>query len=78
MLPAAGTYFQLVDYGDISRESDLVFADRLIREAKVATIPLSPFYAEPPPMTLLRLCLAKRDETLEAAADRMRAFSGRA
>jgi len=72
---AAGTYFQLVDYGGLSRESDIDFADRLIREAKVATIPLSPFYAAPPPMTLLRLCLAKRDETLVTAAARLREFA---
>jgi methionine aminotransferase len=74
-VPAAGTYFQLVDYGALSQSTDTAFADRLIREAKVATIPLSPFYAAPPPMTLLRLCIAKRDETLEAAADRLRKFA---
>jgi methionine aminotransferase len=74
-LPAAGTYFQLVDYGAISREDDLKFADRLIREAKIATIPLSPFYARPPRMTLLRLCIAKRNETLTAAAERLCAFA---
>jgi methionine aminotransferase len=74
-VPAAGTYFQLVDYGALSQSTDTDFADRLIREAKVATIPLSPFYAAPPPMTLLRLCIAKRDETLEAAADRLRKFA---
>ena len=64
-----------MDYGALSRSSDLDFADRLIREAKVATIPLSPFYASPPPMTLIRLCIAKKDETLElggAAAARLR------
>jgi len=72
---AAGTYFQLVDYGALSRDTDLDFADRLIREAKVATIPLSPFYAAPPAMTLLRLCIAKRDATLEAAAERLCAFA---
>jgi methionine transaminase len=72
---AAGTYFQLVDYGALSSTVDTDFADRLIREAKVATIPLSPFYAAPPSMTLLRLCLAKRDETLENAAQRLRAFA---
>jgi methionine aminotransferase len=72
---AAGTYFQLVDYGALSRDTDLNFADRLIREAKIATIPLSPFYAAPPPMTLLRLCIAKRDATLEAAAERLCAFA---
>ena len=76
-LAAAGTYFILVDYGALSRASDVDFADRLIREAKVATIPLSPFYAAPPPMTLLRLCLAKRDETLATAAERLRAFAAR-
>jgi methionine aminotransferase len=74
-LPAAGTYFQLVDYGAISQEDDMKFADRLIREAKVAVIPLSPFYAQPPQMTLVRVCIAKHDETLRAAAERLRAFA---
>lgn len=74
-VPAAGTYFQLVDYGALSQTGDLEFADRLIREAKVATIPLSPFYAAPPAMTLLRLCIAKRDQTLQAAADRLCEFA---
>ncbi len=74
-VPAAGTYFQLVDYGRLSGAADTEFADRLIREAKVATIPLSPFYAAPPPMTLLRLCIAKRDDTLEAAAARLTGFA---
>jgi methionine aminotransferase len=74
-IPAAGTYFQLVDYGALSGDNDMEFADRLIREAKIATIPLSPFYAAPPAMTLLRLCIAKRDATLEAAAARLCAFA---
>jgi methionine aminotransferase len=76
-LRAQGTYFLLVDYGRLSHSSDVEFADRLIREAKVATIPLSPFYAQPPSMTLLRLCIAKRDETLETAAGRLAAFAAR-
>jgi methionine aminotransferase len=74
-LRAAGTYFLLVDYGALGRAGDLEFADRLIREAKVATIPLSPFYASPPPMTLIRLCIAKKDETLDLAARQLRAFA---
>jgi methionine transaminase len=74
-VPAAGTYFQLVDYGALSRDNDMDFADRLIREAKIATIPLSPFYASPPAMTLLRLCIAKNDATLEAAAGQLRSFA---
>ena len=77
-LPAAGTYFQLVDYGAISQDDDLKFADRLIREAKIATIPLSPFYATPPHMRLVRLCIAKRDETLREAAERLCTFAQKA
>jgi methionine transaminase len=73
----AGTYFQLVDYGQLSKATDIDFVDRLIREAKVATIPLSPFYAAPPKMTLLRLCLAKSDETLRAAAAHLSEFAER-
>jgi len=74
----AGTYFALVDYGQLSTAPDTAFADRLIGAAKVATIPLSPFYAQPPPMTLLRLCIAKRDATLQEAADRLVAFAAQA
>jgi len=77
-IPAAGTYFQLVDYGALSREADMQFADRLLREAKIATIPLSPFYARPPAMTLLRLCIAKSDTTIAAAAERLCAFAAAA
>jgi methionine transaminase len=76
-IPAAGTYFQLVDYSALSNDNDVDFADRLIREAKIATIPLSPFYAAPPAMTLLRLCIAKQNETLETAAGRLCAFASR-
>src|SRR5262249_42317400 len=77
VIPPAGTYFQLGDYGAISAENDMEFADRLIREAKIPTIPLSPFSADPPRMTLVRLCIAKRDETLDTAAQRLRAFAER-
>ncbi len=77
-IASAGTYFQLCDYSALSKIGDHEFADRLMREAKIATIPLSPFYAEAPPMTLLRLCIAKRDETLQEAANRLRSFAERA
>jgi methionine aminotransferase len=74
-VPAAGSYFQLVDYSALSALNDMAFSDRLIREAKVAVIPLSPFYAQPPAMSLVRLCIAKRDATLTNAAERLRAFA---
>jgi methionine aminotransferase len=71
VLPAAGTYFQLMDYSSVSDEPDLVMAERLVRDAGVATIPLSVFYREPPKLRLLRLCFAKRDETLREGAHRL-------
>lgn len=72
VLPAAGSYFLLTDYSAFGNESDTVFAERLLNEAGVAAIPLSPFYREPPSdMRLLRFCFAKRDETLREAAGRL-------
>jgi methionine aminotransferase len=77
--PAAqGTYFQLLDYGAVSEEGDLAFAGRLLAEAGVATIPLTPFYREPPAsLRCLRLCFAKRDETLQEGARRIAAWAAR-
>ncbi len=70
--PAAGTYFQLLNYSEISSAPDTAFAETLIREAGVAAIPLSPFYANPPPLPYLRFCFAKSDSMLEQAAERLR------
>ncbi len=75
--PARGTYFQLLDFGQLAPPGDLAFAERLLTEAGVATIPLSPFYENPPPLTVLRLCICKRDDTLDRAAERLRAFAER-
>ena len=70
--PAQGTYFQLADYSrstGLADCNDVEFTERLINEAGVAVIPLSPFYREPPAgMRIVRLCVAKRDETLIEAA----------
>ncbi|MHB8811816.1 MAG: methionine aminotransferase [Steroidobacteraceae bacterium] len=69
--PAHGTYFQLLDFGRLLPLGDLEFAERALTEARVATIPLSPFYAEPPELSVVRLCIAKRDDTLDEAAARL-------
>jgi methionine aminotransferase len=69
--PSAGTYFQLVDYSGISTEHDVDFARWLTREIGVAAIPVSVFYAQPPPQQWLRFCFAKDESTLEAAAERL-------
>jgi len=70
--PAQGSYFQLADYSSLADCSDVEFTERLINEAGVAVIPLSPFYREPPgAMRMVRLCVAKRDETLIEATRRI-------
>jgi methionine aminotransferase len=73
--PAEGTYFQLIDFSSITDADDVTFAERLLMEAGVATIPLSPFYKEPPRLTVLRLCIAKRDQTLDDAVLRLQTFA---
>lgn len=72
LLPVAGAYFQLADYSAVSTEDDLTFARRLTTEVGVAAIPLSPFYETPPAQRVVRFCFCKRDETLVAAAERLR------
>lgn len=70
--PSPGTYFQLLDYRAISSASDVEFADRLLRDFGVASIPVSPFYQSAPPLSVVRFCFAKNDSTLEQAAERLR------
>ncbi len=70
--PVAGSYFQVVDYSALADRDDLGFCEALIRDCGVAAIPLSAFYDAPPAdQRLVRLCFAKRDETLDDAAERL-------
>jgi methionine aminotransferase len=71
LLPVAGAYFQVVDYGAISNRDDMSFCDWLTREKGVAAIPISAFYETPPEMKLIRFCFAKTEATLSAAAERL-------
>lgn len=71
LLDVPGGYFQLVDYSAIRDEDDLAFCQWLVREGGVAAIPLTPFCATPPGTRLARLCFAKSDATMEAAAERL-------
>ncbi len=71
-LACRGSYFQLMDYSAISDERDQDFAIRLTKEYGVASIPTSPFLRVQPAPTVVRFCFAKRDETLEEAANRLR------
>ena len=67
--PSAGTYFQLLDYSVISDERDADLARRWTVERKLASIPISVFYAAAPDSTWLRFCFAKDDATLARAAE---------
>jgi len=71
-LRCRGSYFQLMDYSDITNEADAEFAIRLTKEHGVASIPTSPFLHHQPAPKILRFCFAKKDETLERAAERLR------
>jgi len=75
LIPSSGTYFQLAEYGAISDEADTVFAERLTRENKVAVIPVSVFYREPPDQQIIRFCFDKHDDTLRQAAERLAAMA---
>lgn len=66
--PSKGTYFQLVDYSEISDKNDVEFANYLTQEKGVAAIPLAPFYEVPPATKIVRFCFCKDDSTLQQAA----------
>lgn len=70
-LPCRGTYFQMLDYSAISDESDVEFSKRLTIEHGVASIPPSVFYHHQVDHRVLRFCFAKKDKTLEKAAERL-------
>lgn len=69
--PAHSTFFQILDYSDISDDDDLEVAQRWTREIGVASIPLSVFCETPFTGKRLRFCFAKDDATLEEAARRL-------
>jgi len=67
--PSRGTYFQLVDYSEISDMNDIEFANHITQNKGVAAIPLTPFYETPPTTKIVRFCFCKDDITLEQAAE---------
>jgi len=67
--PSKGTYFQLLDYTNITQENDMDYALRLVKENGIASIPISPFNTKGTDPKVLRFCFAKKNETLEKAAE---------
>ena len=71
-IPSYGSYFECYSYKNISNENDKDFAIRLIKEYGVATIPVSAFYQDKTDHGVIRFCFAKKEETLRAAAEKLR------
>ena len=71
LLDCAGTYFQLARYAAISDEADEAFVRRLMREAGVATIPVSAFYHDGFDPGLIRFCFAKSEALIAQACERL-------
>jgi methionine aminotransferase len=69
--PSSGTYFQLLDYSAITTEGDAQLAQDWTRQHRIASIPISVFYREPPTQHYLRFCFAKNDEVLLQAAKKL-------
>lgn len=74
LLPCRGTYFQLVSYRAISDLPERQFAEWLTRSAGVAAIPVSAFHHDGHDERVVRFCFAKREETLAAAGEKLRAL----
>jgi aspartate/methionine/tyrosine aminotransferase len=72
VLPTAGTYFLGLDLRKSGIDmDDMAFAVRAVRECGVATIPFSAFHARRPETSLVRLCFAKADATLDQGVERL-------
>jgi len=71
MFHSSGSYFICASYAGISGESDKDFVVRLIREAGVATIPVSAFYQTGKDDRIIRFCFGKKESTLELAAEKL-------
>ena len=71
ILPGEGTYFQCVDISAVSDLNEADFCQWLTREIGVAAIPLSAFYGDGFDQRVVRFCFAKKDETLNAALERL-------
>ncbi|MCC6926813.1 aminotransferase [Novosphingobium sp.] len=75
VLPASGTWFVTIDLAASGLPADdLAVSERLVREAGVASIPVSAFYAEAPERGYLRLCFTKPDAVLDEAIARLARF----
>ena len=69
--PAQGTFFQILDFSEITDTPDVDYARQLTRDIGVASIPVSVFCETPGAERLLRFCFAKDDDILATAAEHL-------
>lgn len=72
IVPSQGSYFEILDYSNISDEPDNDFTFRLASEYGVGVVPVSAFLHEKNKLRMVRVCFAKNNETLEKAAEKLR------
>ncbi len=67
-----GAYYVMTDVSDFGFKTDVEFTKFLIREIGVAVVPGSSFYQDKSlGQNQVRFCFCKKDETLQAAAERL-------
>ncbi len=67
-----GAYYVMADISGFGFANDIEFTKHLIREVGVAVVPGSSFYHDPSMgAQMVRFCFCKKDETLEAAAEKL-------
>jgi N-succinyldiaminopimelate aminotransferase len=72
VLESQGTYFLNIDLAPLGlNETDEDFCKRVVVEHKVASIPVSSFYEGDAVKSVVRLCFAKSDATIDAALERL-------
>ncbi|HYO21722.1 MAG TPA: methionine aminotransferase [Flavisolibacter sp.] len=70
-LPTYGSYFQVYSYQGLSEQSEKEFAVHVTENFGVATIPVASFYQGDVNNRVLRFCFSKKEETLDAAIERL-------
>jgi methionine aminotransferase len=74
-IPSAGSFFQLASYAHLSQVGDRELAERMTRQLKVASIPISVFYSDNRDDKILRFCFAKNNSDLHLALERLSRIS---
>jgi aspartate/methionine/tyrosine aminotransferase len=72
--PSEGTYFLTAGIANLSNEPDRAFCERLVREAGVAAIPMSVFFADGKPDRFVRFAFCKRRAVIEGALSRLQSY----